>query len=45
MKIIGICMPKICKRFRLLPYWMNSVTWQPGDIKVYRWLWFNWTVQ
>jgi len=31
------------KRFQWWPYWLNSITYQPGkEPKIYRWLWFNW---
>ena len=41
---ISVCCPSVCKGFRLFPHLLNSISRKKRDLKIYRWLWWNWCV-
>ena len=45
MKILKLraCIPSYSRRFKLLPYHLNSITDPNKKFPVYRWLWWNWS--
>lgn len=40
-----VCKPQASKGFRIWPRWLNCISWEPGQLKVYRWLWWNWAFE
>lgn len=43
-KRISVCCPKICRGFKLFPHLLNCISREKGDPRIYRWLWWNWTI-